>query len=67
MSGPGAQISGIQSLAMSLEIMPRLRVLQIKLTQVDGVADAFIKDFFMGLVVHMGDLQLQNFGFESET
>ena len=67
LSGPGAQVSGIQSLAMSLEILPRLRVLHVKLTQVDGVADTFIKEFFMGVVVTMGSLEIQSFGFECET
>ena len=60
--------SGIQSLAMSLDILPRLRVLKVNITQVDGVSDLFIKELFSGVVVNMDDLQsLETLSFESET
>ena len=71
--GAGAQLSGLQglaaglqNLALSINILPSLRILDFRVVGTDGYADQLISDYFPPLITGL-PTGLEKFVFECET
>ena len=66
LSGLQGLASGLQGLALSINILPSLRILDFRVVGIDGFADLLISHYFPPLIIGL-PTGLEKFVFECET